>query len=331
MPPLENRPSEQAGQETIDQQAAEWVTRLAGGGIERSEQQQLSRWLAEDARHREAFTQSQQVWRAMGALREPLVSEAVIESRVTRCRHFRWSAGVAAASVLMVLCVQLWLSGAWPTGRESAADYATAPGEQQTVTLRDGSRVRLGPDSAIAVAYDADFRRVNLVSGVAYFTVAAERGAGFRPFVVEAGSLSGTALGTRFVVDRLAGTTAELTVIEHAVAVSTPATHTPVNVDAGQRVRVQGAQLDAPVSADPGWAKAWKHNQLVFERTSLKDVITRLNRFRTHKIILSRSEASQIRVSGVFDPTDSDQVVNALAKQLDLKVYRIPPFLTILR
>lgn len=51
------------------------------------------------------------------------------------------------------------------------ADYRTAVGEQPMLTLPDQSRVTLNTQSAIAVSFDAAFRRVRLLKGEALFAV----------------------------------------------------------------------------------------------------------------------------------------------------------------
>ena len=82
------------------------------------------------------------------------------------------------------------------------ADYHTAPGESRSMMLADGSAVQLDTDIALAVRFNGQERKVELLSGEASFTVAPMQGAETRPFVVEVANGMARALGTQFMVDR---------------------------------------------------------------------------------------------------------------------------------
>lgn len=106
----------------------------------------------------------------------------------------------------------LWLAGAVGTGvalmfavrREPAAPrgvsriYTTNATQHATVTLTDGTRVMLSPNTSLQLANFGDASRtVTIDSGEAYFTVTRAAGA---PFVVRAGAATARVLGTEFLV-----------------------------------------------------------------------------------------------------------------------------------
>ncbi|WP_406624390.1 sigma-70 family RNA polymerase sigma factor [Acidovorax sp. SDU_ACID1] len=78
------------------------------------------------------------------------------------------------------------------------AAFATPRGQRLNRALPDGSLLALDADSRAEVAFDARRRAVRLLQGAAFFEVCAEAA---RPFVVDAGGVTVTVLGTRFGVE----------------------------------------------------------------------------------------------------------------------------------
>ena len=102
--------------------------------------------------------------------------------------------GYAASFLICVLTVSLWL---WKTGEVSVTQIVTTgKGESKTVTLPDGSLVRLNPSSEIAFqkAFEDTVRRVRL-KGEAWFDVIHHSE---KPFIVNTRHLTTRVLGTRF-------------------------------------------------------------------------------------------------------------------------------------
>ena len=77
-------------------------------------------------------------------------------------------------------------------------ELASATGVQRSLELPDGSVLRVDAASRVALTYRADLRQAQLLEGAAFFAVARDAA---RPFVVEAGPLRVTVLGTRFGVE----------------------------------------------------------------------------------------------------------------------------------
>src|SRR4029077_10931085 len=108
-------------------------------------------------------------------------------------------AGTIAASIaLMVVLVGGILIRHVPLSVDPAAgEFATQIGQRSSINLADGSIVVLNTASRIQVSFDARIRRVQLLSGQAWFEVAKNQ---VRPFIVEAGDRIVTAHGTAFDV-----------------------------------------------------------------------------------------------------------------------------------
>jgi transmembrane sensor len=141
------------------------------------------------------------------------------------------------------------------------ADYVTGAGETMLVRLPDGSVMHLAADSAVQLAQDGARRGVRLLAGEAFFQVVPDAG---RPFIVAAGDLSATDVGTAFDV-RLASAGAAVAVREGLVDVSyekaTPPLRNACAPATGSRSAGAAARLRAaPLPRSrwvPGRAEGW--------------------------------------------------------------------------
>jgi transmembrane sensor len=181
---------------------------------------------------------TEQTWRAFKPgkqLPEPVSEKmlAVIRQQTWRKRRLiitRWWA--AAAAVL------LFVSGAWwythiatPAPEKAMAKKTTitpAPANEifhrsnttsktQSITLEDGTRVKLAPQSELSypVPFMKDRRDITL-KGLAVFYVAKDAS---RPFTVHAGKLATTAIGTVFRITAFDGKTTSVHLLSGKVRV----------------------------------------------------------------------------------------------------------------
>ncbi len=114
----------------------------------------------------------------------------------SRSRHW-YRYGYAASFLICLLTVSLWLL---KIGEVSVTQIVTTgKGESKTVTLPDGSLVRLNPSSEIAFqqAFEDTVRQIRL-KGEAWFNVTHHAD---KPFIVNTQNLTTRVLGTRFCVD----------------------------------------------------------------------------------------------------------------------------------
>ncbi len=319
--------------QATDAKAAEWVIRLGGNPLLPEERQAFERWRSENPSHAAAFERAQATWAELAGLRdEPGTLTADIPT--PRLRPMRtprpWIpvAAIAASLLLLIGGGAFWIGDPVIA---LTADHRTAPGQVEHVTLADGSVVDLGPASAIATHFSGAQRRVTLLAGEAYFTVAPMGGAEHRPFVVEAANGTATALGTQFSVETQPDG-AEVTVAVHRVGVAlTSRDGADVVLTEGQAVRydrthgmgvVRGADLDA--------ATAWRRGRLVFDRVPLQEVVVELNRYRRGRIVIANSALADRRVSGVFETDHLDTALAAITGELGVRTASIPPLVTVL-
>lgn len=326
------------GDKNIEAIAAEWVIRLGGEKLSEVEQVRLQRWLRESPAHAAAFECARSAWAELTALKAvpgSLVEDVLAVHNSPRIEH----AAIPSRTLrrgLSMLAVAVFLGGglgAFWFGNPLLmleADYRTGPGESRTVTLADGSQVQLGTETALAIHFDGQERRVELLSGEAYFTVAPMRGSETRPFVVRSANGTTKALGTQFMAERLDDGT-EIVAAEHRIQVSTDNGVEPVVLSPGQAVhydRLSG--LGAVTAANLDQATAWRRGSLIFDKVPLSDVVAELNRYRRGRIVIANTTLAMRRVSGVFEIADLDGALASITRELGVQSSALPPFVTVL-
>ncbi len=239
------------------------------------------------------------------SLRQPLLERV----RARRIMHFAAAAGVAAAAVLLVQ---------FATMDSPAIRHATELGEQRSVALLDGSIVTLNTLSEVDIEIGRSTRHVALLNGEAMFDVAADAK---RPFVVEAGNVSLTVVGTRFSVYRK-GDVTRLAVLEGAVQVVPSDRHAPpLIVKAGEGLV---ARLDGMTPIGAGlefeMAVAWTDRRLIFNAAPLADVVNEFNRYNAIPLVVEDDELAGRPVTTVFKANDVGALVTFLELEPDVDV-----------
>jgi len=309
----------------IRAQAAVWVTDLHGPERSPELEAGVRRWLAEDPRHAQAFELATEAWQRSGNLPahlpeepRPAVPLAVSLRRRQSSRASRYGlAGAAVLTVILAVAFYLLKDPSLSTG------YA----EQKTVELSDGTEVTLNANSRVSVEYTDRVRQVSLDRGEALFNVTKHQS---RPFVVIIGSRKVIALGTSFEVRR--EDTAEhsftVTLIEGRVAIEPLAGPDllpvePVDailLDSGQRLRFAANLPDAVDSPAIDKVTAWRHGQLIFEDTSIREAAKEFNRYGRRRLSIDASVPDAIRVGGVFRIGDPDSFAHAMANAYRLRI-----------
>jgi ferric-dicitrate binding protein FerR (iron transport regulator) len=176
-------------------------------------------------------------------------------------------------------------------------ELASATGVQRRLELPDGSVLRVDAASRVALTYRADLRQAQLLEGAAFFAVARDAA---RPFVVEAGSLRVTVLGTRFGVE-LEPDAVRVQVESGQVRVEHVATGRSLLLEDSQSLRIPMDGGDADGTA---WRPqpqqrpaAWREGELVFDQEPLGRVVHRLGRY-THRRLVVEEGAAQLAISG---------------------------------
>lgn len=306
----------------VREQAVDWLVRLTGDPDDEALRLAFERWRAEDPAHAEIFARAQ---RAIGDAsllirREPEFAQKAMTATGTRRKT------VTALAAIVGIGAGLFLSFDGPMWMR--ADVIAGKGERPILALEDGSTLQLNAQSAVAYQFTSAERRIVLLRGEAFVQVAADSS---RPFVVEAGGGTTTALGTAFDVN-LTDDGTSVTVIEHAVSVSTDAAMLPRRVAVNEQVSYDhDGRLGDIKPIDPFVAAAWRQGRLVFEERTIASVVEEIGRYVPGKILIADAGVGARRVSGSFDLSDPVGALQGLAEAFDVKVTRIGPYVTILR
>ena len=225
---------------------------------------------------------------------------------IRRRRAVAW--GIAATVACAVV------GGAYVWISPSSILYTTVVGEQHSSKLEDGSLVILNTDSKVKVRYTSSHRDLQLLQGEALFDVG---GDARRPFVVEAGDVAVTALGTRFNVYRHDLIT-DISVAQGAVRISAGA-RASARVNAGEQARVDGGRITIRGNANIAAALAWRERKLIFEDRPLPEVVKELNRYNRGKVVLVGNAGEGKRVSATFENDDPQSLVDFLKSEWGLR------------
>jgi transmembrane sensor len=167
--------------------ATAWWIRLDSDKANARDRDAFARWLAIDPRHGLAFDAVCALWGELDAIRERIATPT------TGARRRRLLPGIRVAPALVFCCLAIGLFS--PISLWLRADYRSGFGEMLDIRLNDGSTVHLNGNSALAVDIDDHQRRLILLDGEAWFEVNPDSA---RPFQVQAGPATVTALGTAF-------------------------------------------------------------------------------------------------------------------------------------
>lgn len=326
--------------EAFDPAVTDWFVRLQDDP-DTATLTEFARWRNENPALAEEFDRAEHLWALLGEMPSdrpariiPLRPASVPDEMQTfalpapsRRRTFA-AAAMAAAAALAVVLLPTQIVERLPDR------IATETAVNRTITLEDGSLIELGAASTVRIAYSPRERRIVLDSGEAFFEVAKDSS---RPFIVEAGGASVTALGTKFNVG-LTRETVTVTLLEGKVTVDeadaapagdlpailgevAPARAEPVILTPGEQVSFAKAEkkLLPILVVDAPRVLAWRDRKLIFEGAPLSHALEQVNRYLHEPIVLADPALGELPVYGVFNAGDSNGIVSALERAFPVK------------
>jgi len=263
-----------------------WVARWLSGNASEEESRSAPNANTEELRS------YQQVWQLTGKVSSPSPSKKLWQKIADEIREDEtpssarrlslskktapnfsktvyWALRIAA--VLFVVLLGGWLVKAkyFPTNVA-----LTQNREHRTIVLADGSRVEM--NAASRISYSTDYSKTNreiTLAGEAFFTVTA----GSAPFVVKTKNSDVKVLGTAFNVRSRDNTTT--VAVERGKVSLANNENREVILQKGQMSRVEmGQPPTVPEAANLDGLLAWRAGRLEFQRTSLHEVLSELQR-----------------------------------------------------
>jgi len=302
--------------------AIDWVVKLSSGRATTEDRVQFDLWRQQSDEHELAALEAESLWYGIGSTGSQ-IRKTERNTRITR----RTILGAAVLGATGIAFERVGI-----VGPRLYADYVTSSAEQKTVLLSDGSTVFMNGNTAFSARLTGSERRLFLFEGQALFKVAKDAS---RPFIVEAGGGETRAIGTEFDID-IRPENVAVTVTEGIVSVSNSSK--PIEQDsdrvravANQRVTYRPDNVPSvPEDIDAEMETAWLRGKLIFNSKPLGEVVAALSRYQYGKIFIANGRLRSLNVTGVFDLTQPDTVLDTVEKTLPVTVTRMP-FVTILR
>jgi transmembrane sensor len=316
------------------QQASEWLLRIDNPARTEGDVNEWLRWCDEDSENLAVFEAFQRDWRDLDALKADVGAEESVSASsgvgddlnlsaaqkrallrpeihgfsISSVRWRKLMVPVAAAACVALIALAIILV---PHEREVSIPLQQVAATQtnRAATLPDGSRVILSAQTSINVDFNGTKRDLDLSAGEAYFKVKHDR---HHPFVVHAGDISVTAVGTAFDVRR-GPNEVTVTVEEGTVEIAgnvlaakgLPATW---RAEAGYQLTYSSQGRTAMItSIDTSNALDWRSGELAYVWEPLGTVIEDLNRYSKHKVIIQDPAIAELRFTGtVFTASLAD-------------------------
>ncbi len=344
MEPQDSKPQLNA---QILEEAADWLVEFSAGDVDAGARQRFDTWLRTSPEHVRTYLELVPIWEE-GALPPPH-PDAGPDALIALARSVdniipltpktgdvaqpaassaaglpRRRGAIAASAVLACLAggILAWLMLA------RNPPYTTQVGEQRSIALPDGSLIELNARSSVRVRFTSHERAVELLEGQALFRAAKDLA---RPFIVASDGTRVRAVGTEFDVNRKkTGTT--VTVLEGRVTVvraaeegaslpaAQPSTPSEILVSSGEQVTITAAATPRLTRANLATATAWTQRRLVFDASTLSDVVEEFNRYNVHRLVIRDATLQSFPISASFSSTDPASLVRFLQAQPGISV-----------
>ena len=326
--------------EQASREATDWLIRLQEAPEDTALGREFETWRQQRSANAAAWAETQRVSAAMrrgqprhagqwqpaldklrGQTRAPALPAAAPPPRAEARRPGRRLIRVSAVAALLLMAVNLgpdWLR-AWQ------ADFSTGTAETRVLTLADGSRVTLAPESAIKIAYTPAGRDLRLLAGRAFFEVAPHAA---RPFRVTAGAVDVTVLGTGFSMRR--NDEGVGVAVQHGqvrVAHNGAAARVAEDLGVGEALRLSWAGQAERGAAPVEQIAAWREHWLIARDRPLAEVVDELRPYYSGKIIITSAALAAGAVTGVYNLNDPALALGAIARAHNAAVHRVTPWL----
>ena len=311
----------------IAEEAAGWMIALQEEPGDIDCRQRFENWLDQSPQHRYAWERLQVAWRALGATApafEDSWKEAprgIAQPRNLPARRPSVMRRAALAGVAAAAAICLAVIAGPMLMLRLEADHRTETAESRTVTLEDGSLVHLAGASAIATDFEKGRRAVRLLAGEAFFEVTPDK---TRPFIVDAGGVEVTVLGTKFDVQK-AGDVTAVALAEGSVQASLDGGDTqvlaPGDLLTSDRATGEVSRSTIPV-AD---IATWRSGQIFVVNATIGSVVEQIRRYHPAWLSLPDNTLASRRVTGFYDLRHPDQALEALVAPYGGKVRHVSP------
>lgn len=300
--------------------ACVWYACLQSGAATADDYAACLVWRQADAEHQRAWEQLADMGRCLRHTAERVGSSAatsLLSAEAKLCQRRRVLKAAAVFVPLVIGSEMLGLSGRMAFAQR----HRTGVGEQRSLVLDDGTRLRMNTRTEIDIACNASQRRIRLIEGeLMVDTRSAEP---VPPIWIETadGSVHALANGlpTRFSVRRLTAVAASTQVgVQTGSVLLNCRDGASQPLRAGEQCTFTRQAMGAVVPLDLQ-THAWMGGVLVAVRQPLGAFLADLGRYRPGHLGWDASVAD-LRLTGTFPIADTDQILAALQDTLPVRV-----------
>jgi transmembrane sensor len=304
------------------------ISRVIQGRASRTEEAELLQWRQASSENEQYYRQLLRLLREAESAAWERVPTAVPPSTFftgregpTRSRWFRLRRGslglglaaLGAAAAIALVVLEFGGLGPDVSGQLlfGTGEVATGASETATVTLGDGTVVRLAPHSRLRITPQPGSREVWL-EGRAFFAVVSQGKS--NPFRVRTHAGDAMVLGTRFDLQARSDDL-QLLVVEGAVNLDSHGV--AIDVGGSQLARVEGDGPPVREDVDQSFLaeqRKWLGNFLVFEDTPLSQAAVEIGAHYGVPVEILDDTLANVTVSGMFADEELDDVVAALCR-----------------
>jgi transmembrane sensor len=313
-------------------QASEWLVCFRSESPGEAEIERWLAWCEEDAQNLAAFEEIDRDWNDLEGLRtapeliqaadHPVLGSTMCAANPKGGRVFPrsalWPSAIAATiAVIAVSGYEFW-SRTWEAPRLfTSVNWKPA-------VLPDGSSLVLSAKASAEVDFTGPDRDLKLrPEGEAYIRVHHDK---TRPFIVQAGTVTVTAVGTAFDVRRERDHVT-VTVEEGTIRVVAPGSEGALQWQASAGYQIDYSEHDKTAvvaSIDPQRVLQWRSGQLSYDRTPLATVIADINRYSKTRIAISDPSLEHMEFSGTVFVASIGDWLSALEAVYPVKAHESP-------
>lgn len=295
------------------------------------EQLLVKDWLQADNDNRKYYEQFRLIWEESQLLAANItvdenaawekfktkIQSPAIGKKVAKNVRIVWMKQLQVAAAVLLLFAGIW----WVYNSVNKPAVVAIIDKQSfsntlTDTLADGSIVTLNKNTT--VSYPATFKaktRTVKLKGEAFFKVTPDKE---KPFIVDAGSITVTVVGTAFNIKNYDSSTR---VIVESGIVRVSSGNQVVELHKGEQVFIKysGAAFQKSAVKDSLY-NYYRSKQIICNNTPLPDVIATINQAYNAKIVLGDAALQQLRLSTTFQEENLEMVINIIQQTFNLRV-----------
>lgn len=241
--------------------------------------------------------------------------DGVREQKGRKRRKIVWLSA-AAASIALIFGTGGYFA-ARHADKEVFYKVVAENGQKSTVSLPDGSSVKLNSGSSIC--YSSHFNRDNrniTLEGEAYFDVAKNPDV---PFVVYAKEMAVTALGTKFNVRAYDNDSRIVaTLVQGRIKTEADGDYRIINANNSVTYDKLTQTLVTEKVYDTDIAIAWTENRIFFDNESLEEIAQRLERLYDIDVVFNDDKCKSQRFNGRVRNNSLENILSLISSTSDV-------------